>query len=87
MRLSSHAFNLRNSYKVTRILELISTTNRHKILNDPVYGFVTLRPQGLLNLDHPYVQRLRRISQLGLSHLVYPGAVHNDFTTLWDVYS
>ena len=80
MRLSSHAFNLRNSYKVTRILELMSTTNRHKILNDPVYGFVTLRHSRALELmDHPYVQRLRRISQLGLSHLVYPGAVHNRF--------
>lgn len=58
----------------------MSTTNRHKILNDPVYGFVTLRHSRALELmDHPYVQRLRRISQLGLSHLVYPGAVHNRF--------
>ncbi len=58
----------------------MSTTNRHKILNDPVYGFVTLRHSMALELmDHPYVQRLRRISQLGLSHLVYPGAVHNRF--------
>ncbi len=58
----------------------MSTTNRHKILNDPVYGFVTLRHSSAIELmDHPYVQRLRRISQLGLSHLVYPGAVHNRF--------
>ena len=58
----------------------MSSTNRHKILNDPVYGFVTLRHSMALELmDHPYVQRLRRISQLGLSHLVYPGAVHNRF--------
>ena len=58
----------------------MSNTNRHKILNDPVYGFVTLRHSKALDLmDHPYVQRLRRISQLGLSHLVYPGAVHNTF--------
>ncbi len=58
----------------------MSTSNRHKILNDPVYGFVTLRHSRALELmDHPYVQRLRRISQLGLSHLVYPGAVHNRF--------
>tara|TARA_B100000427_G_C15505092_1_gene593556 strand:- start:218 stop:1459 length:1242 start_codon:yes stop_codon:yes gene_type:complete len=58
----------------------MSNTNRHKILNDPVYGFVTLRHSKALDLmDHPYVQRLRRISQLGLSHLVYPGAVHNRF--------
>ena len=80
MRLSCHAFNLRNSNKVTRILEFMSTSNRHKILNDPVYGFVTLRHSRALELmDHPYLQRLRRISQLGLSHLVYPGAVHNRF--------
>ena len=58
----------------------MSKTNRHKILNDPIYGFVTLRHSFTIDiLDHPYVQRLRRISQLGLSHLVYPGAVHNRF--------
>ena len=58
----------------------MSTVNRHKILNDPVYGFVTLRHERALDLmDHRYMQRLRRISQLGLSHLVYPGAVHNRF--------
>ena len=58
----------------------MSTVNRHKILNDPVYGFVTLRHERALDLmDHRFMQRLRRISQLGLSHLVYPGAVHNRF--------
>ena len=58
----------------------MSKTNRYKILNDPIYGFVTLRHSFTIDiLDHPYVQRLRRISQLGLSHLVYPGAVHNPF--------
>ena len=58
----------------------MSKSNRHKIINDPVYGFVTLRHARALELmDHPYVQRLRRISQLGLSHFVYPGAVHNRF--------
>ncbi len=58
----------------------MSKTNRYKILNDPIYGFVTLRHAFTIEiLDHPYVQRLRRISQLGLSHLVYPGAVHNRF--------
>ncbi|MFT4778254.1 MAG: HD superfamily phosphohydrolase [Flavobacteriales bacterium] len=57
-----------------------STMNKRKILNDPVYGFITLRYELMLDLiDHPYFQRLRRISQLGLSHLVYPGATHNRF--------
>jgi hypothetical protein len=58
----------------------MATINRHKILNDPVYGFVTLRYGRAMDLmDHRFMQRLRRISQLGLSHLVYPGAVHNRF--------
>lgn len=54
--------------------------NKHKILNDPVYGFITIQHALTFDLlDHPHMQRLRRISQLGLSHLVYPGAVHNRF--------
>lgn len=55
-------------------------SNKLKILNDPVYGFISLRYDILHDLiDHPYFQRLRRISQLGLSYMVYPGAVHNRF--------
>ncbi len=53
---------------------------KRKIINDPVYGFITIRHPFILQLiDHPWFQRLRRIAQLGLSHLVYPGAVHNRF--------
>lgn len=51
-----------------------------KILNDPIYGFITIRFPILLQLiDHPYFQRLNRIKQLGLSYLVYPGAHHTRF--------
>ncbi|MBN3033971.1 MAG: HD domain-containing protein [Bacteroidales bacterium] len=59
---------------------MLAERRKHKILNDPVYGFINL-PEGLIvNLiDHPYFQRLRRIKQLGLTHLVYPGALHTRF--------
>lgn len=51
-----------------------------KILNDPIYGFITIKYPILLQLiDHPYFQRLNRIKQLGLSYLVYPGAHHTRF--------
>ncbi len=53
---------------------------KNKIFNDPVYGFITI-PRGLLLdiIDHPFFQRLRRISQLGLTYYVYPGATHSRF--------
>ena len=54
--------------------------NKRKIINDPVFGFLTI-PNDLIFdvLQHPYVQRLGRIRQLGLSYLVYPGAMHSRF--------
>ncbi|HEU4717070.1 MAG TPA: HD domain-containing protein [Bacteroidia bacterium] len=53
---------------------------KRKIFNDPVYGFVTVPTELVFKLiDHPYFQRLRRIRQLGLTSLVYPGANHTRF--------
>ncbi|MGL4599233.1 MAG: HD domain-containing protein [Bacteroidia bacterium] len=53
---------------------------KRKIFNDPVYGFVTVPSELVFQLiDHPYFQRLRRIRQLGLTNLVYPGALHTRF--------
>ncbi len=54
--------------------------NKLKILNDPIYGFIQI-PNSLIFdiIEHPYFQRLRRIAQMGLSNLVYPGANHTRF--------
>lgn len=54
--------------------------NKKKILNDPVFGFITI-PDDLIYdiIEHPWFQRLRRIKQLGLTYLVYPGALHTRF--------
>jgi HD superfamily phosphohydrolase len=57
-----------------------SKTNKLKILNDPIYGFITI-PNSLIFdiIEHPYFQRLRRVTQMGFSNLVYPGANHTRF--------
>lgn len=54
-----------------------SFMQKQKIINDPVYGFITIRDSLIFDiLAHPYYQRLRRIHQMALAYLVYPGAVH-----------
>ena len=54
--------------------------NKRKIINDPVFGFLSVPNELIYDvLQHPYVQRLNRIKQLGLSYLVYPGATHSRF--------
>jgi HD superfamily phosphohydrolase len=54
--------------------------NKKKIINDPVFGFITIQSELVFDLlEHPWIQRLRRIKQLGLSYLVYPGANHSRF--------
>ena len=61
-------------------VKLLTLSTKNKIINDPIYGFITVKDPLIYELiDHPYFQRLRRISQLGLTYLVYPGAYHTRF--------
>ncbi len=56
-------------------------STQYKIFNDPIHGFITV-PKGIILklIDHPYLQRLRRIRQLGLGYLVFPAAEHSRFS-------
>ncbi|PIE50096.1 MAG: phosphohydrolase [Flavobacteriales bacterium] len=55
-------------------------TNKLKIINDPVHGFIKIPFEIIFDIiEHPYFQRLRRISQTGLLNLVFPGATHTRF--------
>ena len=56
-------------------------STRYKVFNDPIHGFFTV-PKGIILrlIDHPYIQRLRRIRQLGLGYLVFPTAEHSRFS-------
>ena len=68
----------KKSCTFARIFE--SMINKRKIINDPVFGFLTIPNELVFDvLQHPYVQRLSRIRQLGLSYLVSPGAMHSRF--------
>jgi len=54
--------------------------NKYKLLNDPVHGFISIPDNIAFELiEHPYFQRLRRITQMGMAHYVYPGAMHTRF--------
>jgi HD superfamily phosphohydrolase len=54
--------------------------NKLKIINDPIYGFITIPSELIYDIiEHRYFQRLRRVSQMGMSYLVYPGAHHTRF--------
>ena len=56
-------------------------TNKRKIINDPVYGFLTIDDDIIYDvISHPFFQRERQIKQLGFTYLVYPGAVHSRFS-------
>ena len=59
---------------------MTKSTNKKKNINDPVYGFISIPGDFIFDLiEHPWFQRLRNIKQLGLTSLVYPGAVHSRF--------
>ncbi|WP_235208218.1 HD domain-containing protein [Saccharicrinis fermentans] len=61
-------------------MKRIVASNKLKIINDPVYGFVKIPFDLIFDLlQHRYFQRLRGIKQLGLTSMVYPGAMHNRF--------
>lgn len=58
----------------------MNSNSKLKLINDPIYGFITIpNPLIFKLIEHPYFQRLRRISQMGMSYLVYPGAHHTRF--------
>jgi HD superfamily phosphohydrolase len=59
---------------------VVYKTNKRKIINDPVYGFINIPGDFIFDLiEHPWFQRLRHIKQLGLTSFVYPGANHSRF--------
>jgi HD superfamily phosphohydrolase len=61
-------------------MKSLKMTNKLKIINDPVHGFIKIPHEILFDvIEHPYFQRLRRISQTGLLSLVFPGATHTRF--------
>jgi len=67
-------------YSVIKYNYFLNTSNKLKILNDPIYGFITIPNELIFDIiQHPYFQRLRRVSQMGLTYLVYPGAHHTRF--------
>ncbi|MFT4733158.1 MAG: HD superfamily phosphohydrolase [Algoriphagus sp.] len=74
------AVSSKSRNRLVLLLTLMRKTNKRKILNDPVYGFVTLPSDLIYDLiEHSSFQRLRRIKQLGLTDFVYPGALHSRF--------
>lgn len=55
-----------------------------KIINDPIYGFITIDDELIFKIiAHPYYQRLRRINQMAMAYLVYPGGVHTMATSFF----
>ena len=68
------------TFKFIQLRPILHRKNKKKLVNDPVYGFIAIPDDLIFDIiQHPYFQRLRRISQLGLTNLVYPGALHTRF--------
>jgi uncharacterized protein len=66
--------------EIRNLQSCIMTNNKLKIFNDPVYGFINVPDASIFDLiETPFFQRLRNIKQLGLTHFVYPGALHTRF--------
>jgi HD superfamily phosphohydrolase len=66
--------------KIYTPIHVTTIINKRKIINDPVHGFIIIPTDFIFDLlEHPYLQRLRRIKQLGLTSFVYPGATHTRF--------
>ncbi len=67
-------------HQEAKLISIPRLLNKKKIVNDPVYGFITIPGIHIYDIiEHPYFQRLRRIRQLGLTEFVYPGALHTRF--------
>lgn len=67
-------------FEIQLKIKSLSRTNKLKIFNDPVYGFISVPDEFIFDLiEHPFFQRLRRISQTGMSFFVYPGCTHSRF--------
>src|SRR5215210_1797916 len=63
--------------KINLTRHFFMSASLRKIINDPVYGFITIQDPLIFQvINHPWYQRLRRIQQMAMAHLVYPGAVH-----------
>ena len=65
---------------VDKIFQVVYNTNKRKIINDPIYGFINIPGDFVFDIiEHPWFQRMRNIKQLGLTSFVYPGANHSRF--------
>ena len=63
-----------------QISKPMALSNKQKIFNDPIYGFVSIPDELHFDIiEHPYFQRLRRIKQVSMTNMVYPGANHTRF--------